>query len=330
MVAGMTCTGCLKILEGIYDSIPTISNVKTSLLFSQAVFDLQQTHKLNKDNISYAIAKKTGSACPLVHHVGEELDLIPHPTIPSLGDKWPSGVVNITSTGKSKIRVSCHAQNTGARDLLSLPFFQHASLAPPTTPLSFACGRASVCRSLYLTLLSTILTIPILIFSCAPLPSHELLYGGMSCGLATLVQIFIVGPFYVKAFRVLFFSRLVEMDMLVVLSTTAAYVYSVLAYSFLVLGKPLSTREFCEISTLLVTLIIVAKTDAEYARQKAIELISMESLQNPSAILVGAGRDERVIDARLLQYNDTFKVLPEMSVVTDRMIQEGGRRSMNR
>lgn len=323
-VAGMTCSGCITNLERALGSIPEVSNVKASLLLCQATFDLQETHSLNKDNIPHIIAKKTGFTCSLVNnHAGAELDLILDEKVPNLGDKWPSGVVDINYAQNSRVHISYDPRIVGARDLLSDPFFQHTSLAPPPTPPSVASGRATVRRSLYLTLISAILTIPVLIFSYAPLPDHEVLYGGISCALATLVQCLIVGPFYVKAFKTLYFSKLLEMDMVVVLSTTVAYVYSVIAYSFMVAGKPLSTGEFFETSTLLVTLIMVGRTVAEYARHKAVESISMESLQNPTAIIVEEGREDREIDARLLQYKDTFKVLPEMSIVTDGEIREG-------
>lgn len=66
---------------------------------------------------------------------------------------------------------------------------------------------------------------------------------------------------------------MVEMDMLVVLSITVAYVYSIIAYIFLALGQLLSTGEFFETSTLLVTLIMVGRTVAECARHQAIESI---------------------------------------------------------
>jgi cation transport ATPase len=322
-VSGMTCTGCLKNLDRCLDSIQAISNVKTSLLLSQAVFNLQETPNLNKGNIANVIASRTGFSCALIGHAGEDLDLILEPNVTHLGDKWPFGVVDITSTGKNRVRISYQPRMIGARDLLSNPFFQYASLAPPSPPTSLSSGEASVRKSLSLTLLSTILTIPVLVFSYAHPTSHEVLYGGISCGLASLVQFLIVGPFYTKAFKALFFSRMVEMDMLVVLSTTVAYVYSVIAYSFFILGKPLPTGEFFETSTLLVTLVMVGRTVAEYARHKAVESISMESLQKPSATIFENGKMEREIDVRLLQYNDIFKVYPETSIVTDGIIQEG-------
>jgi heavy metal translocating P-type ATPase len=322
-VSGMTCSGCLKNLNQCLESIPTISSIKTNLLLSTAVFDLRETSSLNRDNIANVIAEKTGFTCAIVVHIGEELDLILDPNIANLGANWPFGVVDITSTGKNRVRISYRPRIIGARDLLSDPFFQHTSLAPPPPPTSVSSARASFRKSLYLTFLSTMMTIPVLVLAYANLPNHAVLYGGISCGMASLVQFLIVGPFYIKAFKALIFSRMVEMDMLVVLSTTVAYVYSVIAYAFLVVGKPLSTGEFFETGTLLVTLIMVGRSVAEYARHKAVESISMGSLQSPSAIIVQPAKEDREVDARLLQYEDTFKVLPEMSVVTDGIIQEG-------
>jgi heavy metal translocating P-type ATPase len=134
----------------------------------------------------------------------------------------------------------------------------------------------------------------------------------------------IAGPFYAKALKALIFSHMIEMDLLIVLSTSVAFAYSVIAYGYLAAGNPLSTGQFFETSTLLVTLIMVGRYVSVWARQKAIESISSTSIQNPTALLVDPkSHDEVEIDARLLQYYDTFKVLPETSVVTDGVVITG-------
>ena len=96
--------------------------------------------------------------------------------------------------------------------------------------------------------------------------------------LATTIQITITGPFYTSALKALIFSRIIEIDLLIILSTTTAYLYSVITYAYLVAGKPLSTREFFETSILLVTLIIVSRAISAFARQRAVESISIKSL----------------------------------------------------
>jgi heavy metal translocating P-type ATPase len=174
------------------------------------------------------------------------------------------------------------------------------------------------------TLISACLTVPVLVLAWAPLPEREITYGSVSLVLATIIQIFIAGPFYVAALKSLIFARVIEMDLLIVLSTSAAYIFSVVAFALLVVGKPLSTGEFFETSTLLVTLIMLGRFITALARQKAIESISIRSLQQPTAMLVeGDGTITRDIDVRLLQYGDIFRVMPEAKVVTDGTVISG-------
>lgn len=108
------------------------------------------------------------------------------------------------------------------------------------------------------------------------------------------------------------------MDLLIVISTSAAYIFSVVALGYMVAGKPLATREFFETSTLLVTLIMVGRWVSALARQKAVESVSLRSLQTPTAVLVGEKEETtREIDIRLLQYGDIFRVAPESRIPTD-------------
>jgi cation transport ATPase len=174
------------------------------------------------------------------------------------------------------------------------------------------------------TLIFICLTVPVLVLAWAPLPEREIAYGSISLALATIVQIFIAGPFYPTALKSLIFARVIEMDLLIVLSTSAAYIFSVVAFAMLVAGKPLSTGEFFETSTLLVTLIMLGRFITALARQKAIESISIRSLQQSTTMLVGSdGTSTRDIDVQLLQYGDTFRVMPEAKVVTDGTVISG-------
>lgn len=87
------------------------------------------------------------------------------------------------------------------------------------------------------------------------------------------------------------------------MSTTTAYVYSVITYTYQVAGKPLLTGQFFETSTLLVTLIMVRRAVSAFALQRAVESISIKSLQTPTALLIDPKTyQEQEIDARLLQY----------------------------
>jgi len=323
-IQGMTCSGCEKKLYRSLKSLSAVSNIKTSLVLAQAEFDL--CGSIPGDSITTVIERMTGFVCMKLVQGRSHLDVTVACDAYGLArnENRPLGVADLIALNKTTVRVIYDPKSVGARDLVSDPFFPNATLAPIAPSSIITSGRAHVHQVLFMTLLSTLLTIPILIMSWAPLPKHEILYGAISLGLATIVQTVVAGPFYGKAVKALVFSRMIEMDLLIVLSTSIAFVYSVIAYGYLVAGTPLSTGQFFETSTLLVTLIMVGRYVSVWARQKAVESISTRSFQNPAALLVDLkSHQELEIDARLLQYQDVFMVLPETSIVTDGIVISG-------
>ncbi|KAK0121744.1 hypothetical protein ONS95_010030 [Cadophora gregata] len=323
-VQGMTCTGCEANLRKVLDSVEAISDVKISLLLAQAEFRLKPSRFLNGTNISEVIEKMTGFSCTRIADSGGELDLILPAGVSSLDGPWPPGMTSMRSVGRETLRISYMPEIIGARTLLEDPFFQSAQFAPAPTSRIVVSGRAEVHKSFLLAIISAFLTIPVLVLAYANLPDNEIIYGGVSLVLATMVQLLAHG-FYIRAYKTLRYSRTIEMDILVVLSTSSAYVYSVIAFAFMLSGHRLSTGDYFETSTLLVTLILVGRTAAAYSRQKAVESISIQALQEPTVIIVDSENPtlEEVIDCRLLQYGDKFKVLPDTRIVTDGVILVG-------
>lgn len=322
-ISGMTCTGCETKLKRTLGTLSYIENLKTSLILARAEFDIVQSVATAEDVIKH-LQRTTEFKCERVSNQGSGLDLIssgaPEELVKS---EWPHGVLEVRQVGKETLRVDFDAKVVGARELIEHDWSRSLKLAPPRLDPSLDAGSRHVRRMGWMTLLSALLTIPVLIMAWAPLPKRELAYGSASLALATIVQVAIAGPFYPKAIKALVFSRVIEMDLLIVLSTSAAYIFSVVSFAYLVAGKPLSTGEFFETSTLLVTLIMVGRWVASLARQKAAESISIRSLQTPSAILVDADGVEQGIDARLLQYGDIFKVAPDTRIPTDGTVISG-------
>lgn len=231
---------------------------------------------------------------------------------------WPKGVTNLKLVEKGTVlRVGFDSTLVGARDLVERGWDRPMELALSRLDPGLEAGSKHVKHMGLMTLLSICLTIPVLVMAWAPLPERELAYSSASLALATIVQFVVAGPFYPKALKSLIFSRIIEMDLLIVLSTSAAYIFSVVSFGYLVAGQSLSTGEFFETSTLLVALIMVGRYVAALARQKAVESISIRSLQTASATIVDDTGVEKQIDTRLLQLGDVFKVAPESKVPTD-------------
>jgi Cu2+-exporting ATPase len=322
-ISGMTCTGCETKLVRTLGTHPVVKNLKTSLVLSRAEFDIVGAASVVE--VMKHLERTTEFKCERIANKGSNLDLIPPggDAVGFVNQPWPKGVTEVRMTDTKTVNVSFDGKIVGARDLVNHGWgVGPIDLAPPRPDLTLEAGSRHVRHVGYMTLLSACLTVPVLIMAWAPLPEHKIEYGSASLALATVVQFVIAGPFYPKALKSFIFSRIIEMDFLIVLSTSAAYIFSVVSFGYLVSGQPLSTGEFFETSTLLVTLIMVGRWVGALARQKAVESISIRSLQTSTAVLVN-GDEETEIDARLLQYGDVFKVVPDSRIPTDGTVVSG-------
>ncbi|MCJ1283001.1 hypothetical protein MMC26_002328 [Xylographa opegraphella] len=319
----MTCTGCEKKLLKSVNSLQFVQNATTSLTMEQVQFDLDVSRSvLTVDEIVSSIEKMTGFTCIRISKSGQELDVFVKGSVQAFISRgYPFGVTCVSAIDKYTVRIKYNPSEIGARDLLS---DLSATLTPPGYYSRESTDNVHFRRTLYTTILSAILTVPVLILAWAPLPENPVMYGSISLALATIIQITVAGPFYPNAFKALVYARMIEMDLLIVLSTSAAYVYSVIAFVYEARGFPLATGEFFETSTLLVTLIMVGRTVSAFARQKALETISIQSLRVSKALLFHpVSNNTEEIDARLLQYGDRFRILPDMKVVTDGIVESG-------
>ncbi|KAK2692805.1 hypothetical protein QWA68_009881 [Fusarium oxysporum] len=323
-ISGMTCTGCETKLNRTLATVPAVNDLKTSLVLSRAEFNID-LRLGSVDEVIKHLERTTEFKCERLQTKGSSLEFIVNgSTSEFIGQTWPEGVLDMSLVDKDTVRVSFDPKIVGARDLAERSWDPPVKLAPPRGDSSLEAGSKHVRHVGYTTLLSAVLTIPVLVMAWAPLREKEVAYSSASLALATIVQVVVAGPFYPKAIKALVFSRVIEMDLLIVLSTSAAYVFSVVSFGYLIAGKPLSTGQFFETSTLLVTLIMVGRWVAALARQKAVESISIRSLQSSTAILVDEETDtEREIDARLFQYGDVFKVLPDTRIPTDGTVMSG-------
>jgi heavy metal translocating P-type ATPase len=323
-ISGMTCTGCETKLKRTLVTVPAVKDLKTSLVLSRAEFNID-LHLGSVEEVMKHLERTTEFKCERVQNQGSSLDLIiPNELSKFINQTWPDGVLDMALVDKQTVRVAFDPKVVGARALIETTWGPPIELAPLSGDPSLEAGNKHVRHVGYMTLLSAVLTIPVLVMAWAPLPEREVAYSSASLTLATIVQVVIAGPFYPKALKALVFSRVIEMDLLIVLSTSAAYIFSVVSFGYLIAEKPLSTGQFFETSTLLVTLIMVGRWVAALARQRAVKSISIQSLQALTAILVDkeSGTD-REIDARLLQYGDTFKVLPDSRIPTDGTVING-------
>ncbi|WP_410982171.1 heavy metal translocating P-type ATPase [Bacillus cereus] len=178
-------------------------------------------------------------------------------------------------------------------------------------------------------IVSIILSLPLLYTMVGHMPfdtglpmPHILMNPWFQLLLATPVQFYIGGHFYVGAYRALR-NKSANMDVLVALGTSAAYFYSL--YEAL---KTLSNSAYVpdlyfETSAVLITLILVGKYFETLAKGRTTEAISkLLSLQAKDALVVRNGQEIRVPLEEVV-IGDTIIVKPGEKIPVDGMVTSG-------
>ncbi|KAK3953398.1 E1-E2 ATPase-domain-containing protein [Pseudoneurospora amorphoporcata] len=316
---------CGQELHQVAANIKAIRNLKVSVPHKQVDFDVN-LGLASADDVIEQIQRSTSWKCERVIEGACNVDIVPKNPTEFVAKPLPMGVVQVSAIDKKIVRIYYDPKVIGARDLVQIGFGAPLTLAKSSADQNISAGWKNVRHLFVMTMLSWILTIPVIILAYLPQSENRTIaYGYASLALATLVQIFVAGPFYREALSPLLKSGAINMEFLVVLSTTTAYIFSVVSFTLLVSGRPLSTGQFFETSTLLVTLIMVGRFLAAFAQHKAVASVSkVKSLQSHTALLVDEdGGSEKEIDARLLQYGDYFKVIPGAKIPTDGVVVEG-------
>ncbi|CZS83061.1 unnamed protein product [Fusarium graminearum] len=322
LVSGMDCTSCADKLLRIFRSMSGVSNAQVNFVMGKGEFDVDCSLTNGEEVLSF-VSGATGFMLSKI--VGGNFFVDVLATMEQsrqLVDNPPLGVVDVQCLDKKTVRLSYEPTTIGARDLMEQVQDRCNGLAEPRGDPQLESSRRRLWDQLTKTLLAAALTIPVAVVSWSEGLVDKKTESIISLILGTLVQAIAIPEFYRPALSALWYSRTIEMDMLVVISITAAYVYSVVAFSFEMAGSPLDEGQFFETSTMLITLILLGRLLAAFARVQAVSAVSLRSKQNNIAVLVERESD-REIDARLLQYGDVFKVLPHCRVPTDGNVMSG-------
>ena len=325
--SGSNCPGCTGEITKVLESTASVSNLRMNQVLLQAEFDHDST-KGSRESLLRSIQKRTGRQCEFIEDKLRDLEV----NVMDISTKLtrsmlPTGVQSIRRLSKTTFVLRYDPKSTGARSVLkalSMAMNCAVCLAPPKSDKGLP---AELRKAACLTFLSSTLTLPILILAWAPLPKHEKTYQSISLVLATIIQIVVAGPFYPRALRSLFLSRAIDVDLLVVLSTSIAYGFSVASFIGQVMNIQLALGVYFETCALLITLIMMGRLVGDLACHRAIKSTSIKSPSQYFATLVN-GSDlpltkEAEIDTRLLHYGDIIQVRPSCSVVTDGLIVSG-------
>ena len=319
-ISGMTCTSCTKKGMNVLNRINGIADPHINFVAGIGRFNLNC--QLDPAKIISQFERETGFKCSRITRDLQTADVcMSEAEARQLKDRLPAGIDSILKLDSKTYSVRYDPTLIGARSLLSL--IPSGSLAAPTNDSNLVHDRKRLYQMALNTSFAAAFTVPVvaLAWSRNSIPHSEL--SVVLLVLASCVQAIAVPEFYIRALKSLVFSRVVEMDMLVVISITAAYGYSVIAFALTRRRYVLEQGAFFETSSLLVTLILLGKLVSLIARLKASTAVSMNSLQPKIALLVNRSEEISELDARLLEYGDSVNVPPHTSIVTDGEIIDG-------
>ncbi|ELU39059.1 copper-transporting ATPase [Rhizoctonia solani AG-1 IA] len=330
-IQGMDCPGCSPRVVRALVEFPSVADCHVDVFAGRATVTYHPD-RANPDDMARRVVAMTGFQCHVEDDqvLGIKMRRMNVQLGRPLGDDGLlklEGVNVLEEKASGRIELE-YERGMNPRDVLALFAPWDGVYVPPSNESSVDSAQKEVVRLLYLTLFSAVLTLPVLVLAWAPLPPRPTAYGAVSLAMTTVIQVVVARPIYVSGIRTLLFQYTIDMDLLVSLSMGTAYVFSTVAYACTVAGKPIQDGEsYFETAALLVTLVMLGRLIAAYARRRSTNAVSrLGSMQASKATLVETSNGQvttRTIPVELLHVGDIVRIAPGELIPTDGKIIRG-------
>ncbi|WP_367176139.1 heavy metal translocating P-type ATPase [Haloarcula rubripromontorii] len=183
-------------------------------------------------------------------------------------------------------------------------------------------------RQLRLTLFGAVLSAPLLLFMADHLFSLGLVretvlgvpQGWVAFALATPVQILLGKPFYENSYKALVNNGRANMDVLIALGSSTAYIYSVAALA----GLIASTGLYFDTAALILVFITLGNyLEARSKSQAGAAIQQLLEMEADTATVVHEDGSEEDIPVEEVEVGDRLKVRPGEKVPTDGVVVDG-------
>lgn len=320
-VTGMTCAACsariqrrLAKAEGVMDATVNLTTERATVYYDPAVVSPQKLldlvtdlgYGVVKDKFTFAISGMTCAAC--ASKIERKLSRVP-------------GVLS-ASVNLSTEKATVEAVGVRAEDLIRVitDLGYGAKLAADAADADRERRQKEMRRQIALLAFSAALTLPLFVANMILMPMrihHPVLMNRwFQFALATIIQVVVGWRFYRGAWLNLRHGS-ANMDVLVAMGTTAAYLYSV-ALSFFLGGE-----NYYEASATILTLILLGKTFEAIAKGRTSEAIrKLLSLQARTARVVRDGV-ERDVPVEDVVVGDVIIVRPGEKIPVDGVVLSG-------
>ena len=318
-ISGMTCTSCSKKGMSVLEQMHYVKGASINFVAGTGDFELDCS--VSPQMAITQLEHETGFKCSRVIKECQTVDIqMSKLEARQLDEQAISGIESVLQINKNTHSIIYNPTVIGARSVLQL--VPSRKLAAPRND-ALNDEQKRVRKMAWRIALAAAITIPVVVLAWAKTPLPYFKRSIISFVLATCAQAIAIPEFYYGAVKSLVFSKVVEMDMLVVISITAAYGYSVVAFSLTHRGYDLEEGEFFETSSLLITLVLLGRLVSAVARKQAFRMVSMKSLLAETALLIDESGQSTEIDSRLLEYDDLCIIAPYSRIITDGEIVRG-------
>jgi Cu+-exporting ATPase len=327
-ITGMTCANCvatvernLKRLEGVRSASVNLATERASVEFDgRAVTPEMLVQRVERAGYGVATAEE-------VLQLARLSDAADAGRLESALKRMP-GVVGVASnlaTDRASVKyIPTLVSRQDIHQAARAAGFDVASIGGPTEDAEDAVRTREHQRQRRLLILGAALTLPLLLLSMGRdlgLIPHDLGHAPwmnwVMFALATPVQFYVGRQYYIGAYKALR-NRSANMDVLIAMGSTAAYVYSLP-----VLLGWLEGHLYFETSAVIITLIVFGKYLEARAKGRTGEAIRrLLSLQADAARVV---RDGQEIEVALddVRVGDTILVRPGEKIPVDGTVESG-------
>ncbi|KAJ8098293.1 hypothetical protein POJ06DRAFT_200727 [Lipomyces tetrasporus] len=317
-IKGMNCSSCEKKAARSFERIMGVTNVSVNFLFEKGQLEYYPTLTSPKQ-ICADLQRMTGFKASIIRTDDDAFYFISGKECAGDGvEKLPD----------NSWKVVYDPNSVGARDKMTSLGLEVSDILPSLRPddvtrTMFGMTHDIETMQQYSSfLVSLILTIPILVLSWGSFkPSMGLTRSVVCLVLATIIQIVCARKIYMSVCYTIAHGYDLDSDCLVALSTSVAYLYSVIIFGLHRHGILLSEDEVYESSSLLLTLVLFGKLITTFIRRLAADQVKFDVFQPTTAKLEQFGNAK--IPASLLQYDDHIVLDAGDQAVTDGIVVSG-------
>jgi P-type Cu+ transporter len=327
-ITGMTCANCvatiergLRKLDGVNVANVNLASERASVEFDPSRLGTQAlVERIRRAGYDVAL----GEASLSLARIGDSADAARLEKALQSRDGVESAVVNLAAETLRVRYIPTLIGQAEIREAVRAAGFEALEAGSEATDVEQDARRRELARQSRLLAIGLILTVPLFLMGMGRdlglVPrhiAHAGWYDWVMLAFATPVQFIVGAQYYTGAFKALR-NRAANMDVLIAMGSSAAYIYSLAVLFGLVAG-----HLYFETAAVIITLIRLGKYLEARARGKTSEAIRrLLGLQVRTASVVRQGKEQEVaVDE--VQRGDIVLVRPGQRLPVDGTVIEG-------